>query len=91
MVFLIISLTMNSLKLPFANHRLNNLESLSLLSSALTVYCGLYYLADASFVDEEACKNTIYHNFISQNDRIFKIVSFLFDYDLDFSSMLENY
>lgn len=37
--------------MPFTHFCLNNLESISLLSSAITVYCGLFYIADNSFSD----------------------------------------
>lgn len=52
--FLIVCLTITAAKQPFANHYLNNLEALSLLSSAVTVYCGLFYIAKASFKKESS-------------------------------------
>jgi hypothetical protein len=41
------------------NHRLNTLELLSLISSSVTVYCGLYFIADNSIVNEAPCKNIL--------------------------------
>lgn len=45
LVFIILCLVANTFKQPFDNHHLNNLETLSLLCSALTIYCGLFYIA----------------------------------------------
>ncbi|CDW76686.1 UNKNOWN [Stylonychia lemnae] len=37
---------------PFANFRLNTLEQISLASSVLTVYCGIFYIADVTLTSE---------------------------------------
>jgi hypothetical protein len=52
LVFLILCLTLTAAKNPFTNHYLNSLEAISLLSSAVTVYCGIFYIAKASFKTE---------------------------------------
>lgn len=39
---------------PFINATLNELETLSLVTSMITVYCGLYYISDASKTKSEA-------------------------------------
>ncbi|TNV88176.1 hypothetical protein FGO68_gene8013 [Halteria grandinella] len=49
LLFLILCLSATAVKQPFANLPLNSLESISLMSSAITVYCGLFYIADAQF------------------------------------------
>jgi hypothetical protein len=54
--FLVFSLALTSFKQPFANYYLNRLESLSLLSSTITVYCGLFYISDGSLKREFLCK-----------------------------------
>lgn len=56
LIFLIFCLTVTASKQPFANHWLNTLEALSLLSSGVTVYCGLFYIAKASFKSDQSCK-----------------------------------
>ncbi|TNV88036.1 hypothetical protein FGO68_gene5296 [Halteria grandinella] len=58
LLFLILCLTLTAAKQPFANHFLNSLEALSLLSSAVTVYCGLFYIAKASFKKESSFEMT---------------------------------
>jgi hypothetical protein len=54
LLFLVIIMAITAIKQPFANHNLNQLEALSLLSSAITVYCGLFYIAKASFKAEKS-------------------------------------
>jgi hypothetical protein len=56
LVFLIVCLTVTAMKQPFTNHFLNSLESLSLMSSSITVYCGLFYISNASFREDLGCK-----------------------------------
>lgn len=51
LLFLIICLTITAVRTPFTNHFLNSLEALSLMSSAITVYCGIFFIADASDLD----------------------------------------
>jgi hypothetical protein len=46
-------MAITAMKQPFDNHSLNQLEAFSLLSSAITVYCGLFYIAKASFKKEK--------------------------------------
>lgn len=52
-----LSIALTSMKQPYINALLNNLEQLSLLSSLLTVYCGLFYIADHNFREEYECKD----------------------------------
>ena len=37
---------LNSKKKPFSTIALNDLETLSLITSMITIYCGLYYISD---------------------------------------------
>ncbi len=66
LIFLVVCLAATALNRPFINFQLNTLESLSLLSSAITVYCGIFYIADASFKQEsnfemeESSKNFLF-------------------------------
>ena len=57
LLFLILCLAVSAVKQPFANHYLNSLEAFSLLSSSITIYCGIFFIADASFKEEDNCKN----------------------------------
>jgi len=46
---------------PFSHPQLNNLENFSLISSTVTIYCGLYYLSakqagEAGYDEEKDCK-----------------------------------
>ncbi|TNV88127.1 hypothetical protein FGO68_gene3291 [Halteria grandinella] len=52
LIFLVLCVSLTAFKRPFTNHFLNNLEQLSLMSSALTVYCGLFFISDNSFKSE---------------------------------------
>lgn len=45
---------------PFTKAVMNNLEKYSLIASAVTVYCGIFYIAKASFRSENKCKIFIY-------------------------------
>jgi len=65
-LFIILCLALNAIVQPFANHVLNSLETMSLLASAVSVYCGLYFLArksrdDESFDEQKDCKKYL-HN-----------------------------
>jgi hypothetical protein len=45
------------------------LESLSLLSSTITVYCGLFYVSDGTLKKEVMCKySTITERIVTMND-----------------------
>jgi len=44
-LFIILCLALNAIVQPFANHVLNSLETMSLLASEVSVYCGLYFLS----------------------------------------------
>eukprot|EP00347_Sterkiella_histriomuscorum_P011701 403371438 len=54
-VVIVLCLVGNTFKQPFDNYHLNNLETLSLLSSALTIYCGIFYIAgeDLFYLSED--------------------------------------
>jgi hypothetical protein len=67
-MFLVFSVTLNTAYMPFNKHFLNNLESLSLISSSITVYCGLYYISSDSIkADDLTCKiSKSYIHFESQ-------------------------
>ena len=56
LLFLIGFMTVTAIKNPYDEHALNSLEALSLLSSAITVYCGLFYIANSSFKEDQNCK-----------------------------------
>jgi hypothetical protein len=56
LLFLIGFMTVTAIKNPYEEHTLNSLEALSLLSSAITVYCGLFYIANSSFKEDKNCK-----------------------------------
>jgi hypothetical protein len=56
LLFLIGFMTVTAIKNPYDEHTLNSLEALSLLSSAITVYCGLFYIANSSFKEDKNCK-----------------------------------
>lgn len=45
-LIMIIFLVLNSRKKPFVNDSFYDLETLSLITSIVTVYCGLFYIAD---------------------------------------------
>jgi hypothetical protein len=56
-LLLILAISLNTVRQPFGTLELNSLESLSLLTSAITVYCGLFYISDASFAENKSgCK-----------------------------------
>ena len=57
MVFLLISvfLFVNLKKKPFTIIALNDLETISLATSMITIYCGIFFLSDVS--EEEALAN----------------------------------
>lgn len=59
LLFLIGFMTVTAMKQPYANHALNSLEAISLLSSSITVYCGIFYIANSSFKEDKNCK---YHH-----------------------------
>lgn len=53
---LIIFLIFNTKRKPFSTMILNDLETLSLITSMVTIYCGLFFISDIS---ESAVKNNI--------------------------------
>ena len=64
LIFLFISFTANIVMMPFQNDQLNFLESLSLLSSASTIYLGIFFLTNASQTSYLGSKNS-HHHFLS--------------------------
>ena len=44
---LIVFLIINNKKKPFASLALNDLETYSLASSMVTIYCGIFYISNA--------------------------------------------
>ncbi len=46
LVFLALNMGITSIKRPFENFWLNSLEELSLLSSTITVFCGIFFIAN---------------------------------------------
>jgi len=45
-MLLIVFLYLNTNWKPFVNRALNSLETLSLISSMVTIYCGLFFISD---------------------------------------------
>ena len=48
---LIVFLYYTLIKEPFAQIGLNNLETLSLITSMISIYCGIFYISDISNLD----------------------------------------
>jgi len=42
---------MTIIKQPYVHDSLNHLEAVSLLSSAITVYCGVFFIVDGSILN----------------------------------------
>ena len=55
LVFLTLNLAITIYKQPYVNFKLNRLEAISLLTSAITVYCGIFFILDKSFKDDVSC------------------------------------
>ena len=57
--FLLISFLFVNLKLhPFSLKVLNDMENLSLVTSMITIYCGIFYLSDSSSSEmDQSCVN----------------------------------
>lgn len=51
LLLLVLFLSATVVKQPYTNHYLNVLETFSLISSAVTVYSGVYFIADLEFKD----------------------------------------
>ena len=51
MALLVVFLVINTKKKPFSTMALNNLKSLSLFTSLITIYCSMYFLSDISGLD----------------------------------------
>lgn len=68
LVFLVLCIAATATHQPFTKKFLNNLETMSLLSSCITVYCGIYYIAASSFKEQSNCKKTIPITFIVSLD-----------------------
>jgi hypothetical protein len=47
-LILVVFLVLTSRKRPFVNEPLFDLEAISIATAMITVYCGLFYLADTS-------------------------------------------
>ena len=54
-IILILFLTLNLKAQPFSTIELNDLETLSLISSLITIYCGLFFLSNTkqSLIDTD--------------------------------------
>ena len=53
-MLLIVFLFLNLKKKPFASVALNDLETTSLITSMITIYCGIFYISDMSGFDFKA-------------------------------------
>lgn len=56
LVFLTLCMGLTGIKRPFDNVWLNSLEELSLLSSSITVFCGIFFIANNQMKPESGCK-----------------------------------
>lgn len=64
---------------PFSFSSLNTMESMSLISSALTIYCGIYYLSDMPEIyNNKDSSIRAYHNGLTishaQNYILFTVI-----------------
>jgi hypothetical protein len=80
------------MKQPYINYTLNNLEALSLLSSAFTVYCGIFFIVDGgTFPNQFFCTKFDFANNLkfSQSEPFFR--AFTFRSNNRLSSGLSNF
>lgn len=61
-MILIIFVIFNLKAYPFASKALNYLETISLITSTITIYCGLFYISDASNLDTNTESNIKHSN-----------------------------
>jgi hypothetical protein len=57
---------------PFSTSGLNDMELLSLITSMLSIYCGLYFIADISeSEDSETSSNSQNHVYLTTSSKVF--------------------
>ena len=66
---------------PFSTLSLNVMETLSLMTSILTIYCGLYFLADASAASSENTESSVK---LSEPSKVFFFLCIIFSNTLFF-------
>lgn len=78
-MLLIISLTVNLTKKPFLTETLNKLETLSLTTSMLTIFCGLFFIVeiDSNSADSYAETATSSGIVLEENTKIFLLAIIL--------------